>query len=139
MNRTTSTLGTPAFIADLHSITLWGTGAQIDWTAWTDAKYGTAGKRKVPAGTVIAFNASGKIVPPTVNAGAVTNGPCYLARTDMEEDSRVAALSGFGVITGGNVYDTLLPDAAGNPRSIAAELKTALGARFVLQPYGDAR
>lgn len=139
MNRKTFTLGMPAFIADLHSITLWGTGAQIDWTAWTDAKYGAAGKRKVPAGTVIAFGASGKIVPPTVNAGAVTNGPCYVLRTDIEEDSPVASLSGYGVITGGNLYETLLPDASGTPRTLAAELKTALGARFVLQPYGDAR
>jgi hypothetical protein len=132
MNRQNFVLGTPAFIADLHSITLWGTGAQIDWTAFTDAKYGTAGKRKVPAGTVIEFNGAGKMIP-----GA--SGPCYLTRTDIEEDSRVAALSGYGVITGGNVYETLLPDASGSPRVLTSGQKTALGARFVFQPYGDAR
>lgn len=136
MNRTSNILGVPAFIADPHSVTLFGTGAQLDFTTFTDAtKFGVAGKRKIPAGTVVELNASGVAVFPTGTA----NTPTYLLRSDAEEDSRVAARSGFGLMTGGNVYETLLPDATGNPRVLTPAFKTALGPRFHFQSYSDIR
>ena len=135
MIRTNTTLGIAAFIADPSSITLWGTGAQVNWALFTDAKYGVVGSRKIPSGTVIAIT-NGKIVPAAADG---SNAPFYLTRSAAEEDSRVAALSGYGVITGGNVYETLLPDASGSPRVLTAALKTGLGPRFVTQAYQDVR
>lgn len=137
MIRTTTNLGLPAFIADPKSINLWGSGAQVNWALFTDTtKFGVAGVRKIPAGTVVAIGATGLIVPAAADG---SNAPFFLMRTDAEEDSRVAALSGYGVITAGNVYETLLPDASGSPRVLTANQKTGLGPRFVLQAYGDVR
>ena len=54
----------------------------------------------------------------------------------------VAAKSGYGVIRGGSLYETLLPDASGSPRELAAAIKTELAANslgFLFSKYEDTR
>lgn len=126
----------PAFVADRTGMQTAGTGVQIDFSKFTDAKYGTAGKRIVPAGTVIE-PADGTMVcgPASGTAGKLA----LILKSDAEEDSKVAAASGYGAYSGGPVYETLLPDASGNPRTLSAGLKTQLGARFTFLLWNDIR
>ncbi|WP_295818884.1 hypothetical protein [uncultured Deinococcus sp.] len=137
---TLKTYGLPAFVADRATMNTFGTGVQIDFSKFTDAKYGVAGKRRVPAGTVIE--------PVTdVGAPAYLCGPAsgtagklaLLLKTDAEEDSKVDALTGYGAYAAGVVYETLLPDASGAPRVLSAALKTQLGARWTFMKYEDKR
>ena len=114
------------WIADAHSIMLHGGGAQIDFTTFVDAKFGTAGTRKIPSGTVCGLNVSGRAIP-------WTTGVALLLRSDAYEDSPTAAISGYGFVTGGNVYEAVLPDAAGTPKVLTAPQKAALGVRFYFQ------
>lgn len=114
------------FVADPASMDHHGSGVIVNFAAFTDASYGTAGSRVIPAGTVGELDAtSGEFVPHT------TGRPLLLA-TDAVEGSRVAALSGYGAYTGGNVYVDLLPAAT---QAKAA----ALAPHFYLQTYADVR
>lgn len=129
-----------AFVADRGSTQTFGTGVQIDWTKFTDAKYGVAGKRSIPAGTIL---------EPVSDAGA----PAYLCgpatgtagklavilKTPAQEDSQADARTGYGAYSGGVVYETLLPDATGAPRVLSAALKTQLTSRFTFMTYEDKR
>lgn len=121
-----TTIGLRHWIADLNSIALYGRGAPIDWSLFTDAKYGTAGKRRVPSGAAVKL-VNGKIGP------ADGTGTSYLMFSEANEDSKTDSISGYGLVTGGNVYEDFLFDAAGAPRVLAAGLKTSLGSRFHFQ------
>lgn len=121
----TRTLSMPHWIADYTSLDLHGAGAPMSWGAWTDPKYGTAGRRFIPSGTAVSL-VSGKIVPAT---GAQDT---LLLISDAREDSPADSISGYGLVTAGNVYESRLPDATGAP----AQLPTAVRAkatRFYLQ------
>lgn len=115
----------PNFVADPHSMDHLGTGAQVNFTAFTDAGYGTAGSKVIPAGTRVELSA-GKLVP-------LASGRPLLLITDAVEGSRVAPLSGYGAYTGGNVYKELLPG------TVSGAEATALAPYFLLQTYGDTR
>ncbi|AWN22205.1 hypothetical protein DKM44_02280 [Deinococcus irradiatisoli] len=130
----------PAFVADRASMETFGTGVQLDFTKFTDAKYGTAGTRRIPAGTIIE-------PVTTVGAPAYLCGPAsgtagnlaLILKQDAEEDSKADAVTGYGAYSGGVVYQTLLPDATGNPRVLSSALKTQLGTFFRLMTYEDRR
>ena len=116
----------PRWIADYNSIALYGSGAPIDFTSFTDASYGAAGQRVIPSGTVVHL-VSGKI---TDGAGG---GQAYLLFASVDEALPALGASGHGLVTGGNVYEAWLPGATGAPRVLTAAQKTALGARFHFQ------
>ncbi len=118
--------GIPAWIADYESLNFYGAGAPINWAAFTDAaKYGAAGKRRIKSGTIVHLTA-GKIEPGEGAANAT-----YLLFADVSEDTPALGVSGHGLVTGGNVREAYLPDAAGT--TITAAQKTALGVRFHFQ------
>lgn len=122
-------IGLRHWIADINSINLHGRGAPIDWTAFTDAKYGTAGKRVVPSGSAVKLSVAGKIVPADGANGSETLFMFSDAREDVTSDS----VSGYGLVTGGNLYEAFLPDASGSPRVLAAGIKATVSARIRLQ------
>lgn len=118
----------PNFVADPHSMDHLGSGALVDFAAFpAGAVYGEAGKKVIPAGTRVERDATTKKLIP------LAAGRPLLLITDAVEGSRVAALSGYGAYTGGNVYAELLPG------TLTAGERTALAPFFLLQPYGDVR
>lgn len=130
------TFALAAFVADRASMDTVGTGIQIDWSKFTDSKYGTPGQRHIRAGTA---------VEPVTDAGApallcgpatgTVGRPAFLTKQHMEEDNPTEALSGHGAYNGGNVYEALLPDASGTPRVLPAAIKAqlaAVGIKFLI-------
>lgn len=114
------------FVADPASMDHLGSGMRVDFASFTDASYGEAGKRVIPAGTAVEQDLTkGALVP------HATGRPLLLI-AEAVEDSRVAAVSGYGAYTGGNVYLDLLPAAT---QAKAA----ALTPHFHTQKYGDVR
>lgn len=134
------TFALAAFVAARDSMETFGTGVQLDFSKFVDAKFGTAGTRKIPAGTVI--EPTGEAGKPAYLCGPASGTAGKLAlilKTDAEEDSRADAATGYGAYSGGVVYETLLPDASGNPRILSAALKTQLGTYFRFMTYEDKR
>jgi hypothetical protein len=140
MARTVYVGSRPGFIVDHSSINR-NSGRQIDWTAVNASFVDPAtGKKKLPAGTAVGeVTAGGKVAERVVT----TRPAIGLLASDAIEDDRSAALSGYGVIIGGVVYENLLPDATGGPPPVlAAAIKTELnasGTGFVFEMYGDDR
>lgn len=103
------------------------------------AQYGATGKKMLPAGTVVgSLLGAGRVSPRIVT----TNPAIGLLETNAIEDDPDAALSGYGVIVGGVVYEALLPDSTGTPRTLSAAIKTELanaGTGFSYEPYADSR
>ncbi|CAM4238537.1 hypothetical protein [Deinococcus marmoris] len=118
-------LSMPQWIADYSSLDLHGAGAPINWAAFTDAKFGTAGRRFVPSGTTVSLVA-GKIVPADGTADTL------LMMSDAREDSPADSISGYGLVTAGNVYEAQLPDSTGAPAVLATPVRTK-AARFYFQ------
>jgi hypothetical protein len=134
--RTTTVVSDPGFVADPHSI-MRNDGRQIDWTAVTaGATFGAAGSKRVPAGWKMYYTAAGKLGPtdPTTGAVPAAEALAGILATDAVENSKTAALSGYGVIVGGVIYQDLLPQ----PTAATANL-TSVGTGFVLLPYADDR
>ena len=123
MPRTTLSVSRPSFVVDWNGVVR-DTGRQIDWAnvaaGYIDA---TTGKKRLPAGTVVGdLLGAGKVSPRVVT----TNPAIGILLQDAVEDDPAGALSGVGVMLGGPVYEALLPDASGSPRTLAAAIKTEL-------------
>lgn len=112
-----------AFVADRDSLTK-DTGHTIDWANVDVAFQDDTGKKHIPAGTAMGelLSGNGSISPRVVTTNPAT---CLLA-TDAHEGAQADALSGYGVIRGGVIYENLLPDAAGDPAELDADVKTEL-------------
>ncbi|WP_261665434.1 hypothetical protein [Deinococcus sp. Marseille-Q6407] len=132
--------GLAPFVADRASMDTAGTGIQIDWSKFTDPKYGAVGKRSIPAGTAVEPTAEAKAgTAPAMLCGPADTArtdPAFLLKTPAIEESRVEAASGYGAYTGGVVYETYLPDAKG--RALSTELKAKL-TRFTFLKAEDKR
>lgn len=140
--RTTHVVSAAAFIAD-HSSIVRDPGRQIDW-----ANVGTVagvsgtnadGKKFIKAGTAVGdLLGAGKISPRVVT----TNPAIGILETDAVEGSEAHALSGYGMIISGAVYEALLTQSTGSPRVLAAAIKTELnsdGRGFMFIKYSDQR
>jgi len=119
MGRTSITGSSPGFVVD-YNATARTTGFQIDWTNVSD-DYISDGltKKVIPAGTIMAKNAAGKVIPRKDVAAAFAANPADWAGTETgtgflvsnaQEDSMSAAATGYGVFGGGVFYRELLPD-----------------------------
>jgi len=117
---------TPFWIADYESLSYHGAGAPMNWAAWTDAKYGAAGRRVIPSGTAISI-VSGKIVPAT---GATET---LILVSNALENSPSDSISGYGVVVGGVIYEAQLPDATGTPRQLPTAIRAKVPATLRLQ------
>lgn len=96
-----------------------------------------SGPKRLPAGAALELVSASTLYKPATGAGGTT---AILLATNASEDNPTDASTGYGAFTGGNVYETLLPDATGtNPRALPSGIKTALGSRFFFQPYQDVR
>lgn len=116
--------GRQPFVADRDSLDF-DTGHSINWAnVASDGTYGVTGKRVIPAGTRMGelINGDGRISPRVVT----TNPATGILATDAVENSETDALSGYGLIKGGVLYDNLLPGATGTPATIPAAEKTEL-------------
>lgn len=106
---------------------------------------GTGTPKTIRAGTVmceLAADGAGarKIVPRAIRPGAETS--IGLLRTDAVYGDKTEALSGYGLVVGGVVYENLLPDATGSPAVLPSAYKTELqtagvGTGFGFRQYQD--
>lgn len=113
-------------------------GVQIDWANVAGAYLDVATNKKVlPAGTVLgSLLGAGKVSPRVV----ATNPAVGILVSVAIEGDLSAAKSGVGMYVGGVVYESLLPDAAGAPRVLAAAIKNELDAArctFKYEAYSD--
>lgn len=126
-----------SFIADPHSIDRHGTGVQIDWTNVSEVD--TAGVKIIPAGKVVGTLLGSGKVSPRVDG---TNPAAGILETGARYGDTSSPGGGMvGMLVGGNIYENLLPDAAGTPRVISQDMKDELataGCRFYYQTYADA-
>lgn len=140
MPRTTYVVSRPGFVVDHPSMEL-SEGRQIDWAnvaaGYIDAN---TGKKVLPAGTVVGdlLGANKKISPRVVT----TNPAVGILATNAVEGERSDSYSGYGLYIGGPVYEALLPDSTGSPKTLAAAIKTELstaGCTFKYRTYEDNR
>lgn len=136
MPYTTTNISRLPFVVDPHSI-MRSSGRQIDWAnvSTTNAE----GKKVIYAGTPVGELLGGGKVSPRV---VTTNPAVGILETTAVEGDRVAALSGYGMIVGGHLYENLLPGATGTPKTLASAVKTELlanGYAWSFEQYGDSR
>ena len=133
---TTTTKSRIRFVVDEHSIDRTN-GVQMDWTNVSVTNSAT-GKKWVPAGTAVGtLLGSGKASPRVVT----TNPAAGILETDAHQDAPFDSV-GYGLIVGGVLYENLLPDASGTPKTLAAAVKNELnaaGTGFGFQQYIDSR
>lgn len=90
-------------------------GHQIDWESVDPARVDANGKKYVPDGAIMAKLASGKVIPR--RDVALTEGNALGTETaagiligQANEGDRSDALTGYGLLIGGIVYNNLLYD-----------------------------
>jgi hypothetical protein len=113
--------------ADVFSVSTTATGAAVN-LATND---GTAIVRQTTGGT---YAASGTIVASRSAVG--------ILETDAVSQGHGDSLSGYSLLVGGVVYDTLLPDATGTPKVLPAAYTSELaaaGCTFKYATYADSR
>jgi hypothetical protein len=124
------------FVVDPHN-TPRDNGHQIDWANVSDDYLNEAGRKVLPAGTVVGtLLGSGKISPRVVT----TNPAVGIMATAAVEGEDSAAATGYGIFLGGVFYENLLPDESGGtlPSAIKTELN-ANGTGFAFRTYSDDR
>lgn len=93
-----------------------------------------SGRKVIPAGTVmVEIVATGKIVPRAVRPGS--ENAAMLLWTTATEGTREDALTGYGCLIAGVIFEDLLPETI---TTWKAELITA-GAQFQYERYSDSR
>lgn len=100
------------------------------------------GAKRIKSGTVMCRLSAGKGVPRADRPGSETASG--FLETDAVEDDRSSALSGYGHIIGGVLYENFLPEATGSPAVISSTYKTELqtagvGTGFGFLQYADTR
>jgi hypothetical protein len=137
MPRTTLNVSRPGFVADPNSMER-TSGRQIDWAnvgaGYIDA---TTGKKVLPGGTVVGTLLGAGLISPRV---VTTNPATEILVSNAIEGDPSAAKSGYGTYKGGVVYEALLPDATGSPKTLPGALKTELaaaGCTFKFEKYSD--
>lgn len=130
----------PAFIGDLASMDQYPAGLEIEWAdvpvaaAYQDAD----GNKFVKAGTLMAVDPNtGKMIPHQIADVDYTDVVGHLA-SHAHMNSDTDAVTGYGVYTAGNIYETLLPEF--NDAWWAATGKAASAALgFKHYTYADSR
>jgi hypothetical protein len=104
-----------------------------------------AGRKVIPAGTVMSKLENGKVVPRSANVeeDEVEVPARYIAETTMDEGNRTHAISGYGMLVGAVIYENLLPDADEEtgllPAGYHTELDVAGRTAFIYEQYSDSR
>lgn len=128
MSPTAYTLGVP-FTADENSLERIALGGTVNLDKFTDARYGTAGSKVIPAGTLVIRDTDNRLIPFT---GTPTAGNVFIMASDVVEGTinRNARLT-TGLYAGGVFYEDKLPDATAG--TLTAAMKTGLGPKFTFQ------
>lgn len=91
-------------------------GHQVYWAGVDPARIDANGKKYVPDGSIMVILANGNIVPRA--DVALTEGDVLGTETavglligEANEADKTDALTGYGLLRGGLVYENLLPDA----------------------------
>ena len=93
-------------------------------------------EKVIPAGTIMCELSSGKIVPRAARPGSETAiGILWSTATEARFEPNSDSLSGYGIIIGGVIYETLLPETI---TSYKTELETN-GTSWVWETYSDSR
>lgn len=122
-----------AAAAAATSITVYPLTGPIPDNSTATYTTGGSGDKVIQAGTVMCELSGGKIVPRVVRPGS--EAAIGLLMNTATENDRNAALSGHGVIVGGVIYETLLPETI---TSYKTELETN-GTSWVWATYSDSR
>lgn len=130
---TTAAAAAGATTVPVRAIPMALEGGEIAVVAGSGAKF-------LPAGTVIGtLLGNGKASPRIVTTNPATG---ILETNATDEVKSPDALTGYGVIVGGVIYENLLPEATGTPKVLATAVKTELaaaGTGFSFQQYSDSR
>lgn len=148
MPRTNITGSAPGFVLD-YNATARSDGRQIDWVN-VSADFIGAGltKKMIPAGTIMAENVAGKIIPRKDVAAAFIANPADWAEastaagflvSNADEGSKTAALSGYGMFIGGVFYRELMPDHAEDDFDDWVTEVADRGYSVRLETYSDTR
>lgn len=135
---TTYSLSRPAWLVDYEYSPRDG-GAQIDWASCDPERVDTNGNQYVLGGTIMARLASGKVIPrvdvdldPAPGDQLGTETAVGLLIGEANTADKTDALTGYGLLLGGVVYENLLPDAE---EADLDDWKTELGARFIFETH----
>lgn len=126
----TYTIGVP-FTADENSLERIALGGSVNLDKFTDeTKFGKAGSRTIPCGTVVKRDADNRLIPAD---GSEKPGEAFLMASDIVENGQVLRGSDLttGLYAGGVFYEDKLPGSQGG--KLDAALKTALGPKFTFQ------
>jgi hypothetical protein len=126
--RSSTTASHPDWAVDWHSLDR-SSGRQIDFSKFAKDAQGYA---TVYGGTALAEDATTHLLIPRDGTHPATG----LLEGDAYEGDRDAALSGYGLIVGGNVYYNLTPNAAADRAALLTELR-ASGTGWAFEDYLD--
>jgi len=122
--------------AGATSITVDALAGHIVDNSEATVTFGGTGSKIIPAGTVMAQLSSGKIVPRSDRPGSET-ATCVL-ETMADELGLNMALSGYGTLVAGVLYENLMPDYANASwATFKTELNAAGVGHFVWRTYAD--
>lgn len=127
-----ATLTAPA-AAGATTLTVEALDAGIEDNDEATYRVSESNDKVIPAGTVMCELSSGLVVPRVVRPGSET--AIGLLLSTATENSKSDALSGYGIIVGGVIYETLLPETI---TSYKTELETN-GTSWVWATYSDSR
>lgn len=99
------------FVADPNSVDRLPTGRQIDWSQVDAGLANADGNKVIPAGTAVVEDGTSKKLFRRLDAARVAETTIGVLATDAVENDKSAALSGYGVIVGGVMWETLMPDS----------------------------
>lgn len=145
--RSTHNNSLAAFIADHQSIEQIP-GRIVNWDAVDDSYIvESTGKKRLPAGTIVGELSDGRICEDGGTDATVSpedeSSTLGILLTDANEGASEEALTGYGILVGGVLYENLLPDATGGPpKTIGSQAKTDLataGCTFKYVNYVDSR
>lgn len=134
-NTTYAAMSKLHFVVDQSFIGRDSTGKQIDWALVANVKFGMAGSKRVPAGTLMNIvTATGKLSPTIeATAGSTKYG---ILLTDASENNRSDSLSGYGVAISVIAYEQLMPDFS---EATWATLKAGFNTNIQFVTYQDSR
>jgi hypothetical protein len=124
---------TVAAAAAATSLTVSPLAGPISDNATATYMVSTSHTKVIPAGTVVCQLSSGKIVPRAARPGS--EEAIGILWSTASENSNEDALTGYGVIIGGVIYENLLPETI---TSYKTELETN-GTTFAWMTYADTR
>lgn len=135
MGRNTHNISRPDFLVEKQNAAR-DPGRQVDFDAFGASYENEYGNVELKAGTVVSLDSNGKIIPRDSSGGDTAEG---LLASSVNEGSDIEALSGYGFILGGHVYEDMLILDGGTLSTIKGELENASDYGWIFSTYSDDR